>query len=367
MSRIIVDCQALRLYPVAKPGFTGATEVYARKVASGLAAGGHEVHVVAPDLENDERRGPTEWWWGPDNHPTRADVVVVLHSLAFADQYAGDALVLASNGAEVPGMDDRLASRVAAFPVFSRVHGELLCRLNPGVPVGRVVVTGLGVDLDEYPLHPEKIPGRTWVGNDPSRGLWHVLDVLERVQQRVPEASLAISYDFDANFERLKWHQNAMAEMLWECKRRIAAIPNVLNLGALERPAVVRQQLAAQVHLWPADPANVGTQLHGQSQMEAAAAGCALVVSDVEAFPEVFGEAATILPTIGTFVPDPVGEEGMRVDAQDYADVVVELLTDDAAWDAASRKSRALAERHTWRHVTDRWLALVGQLSGVLA
>jgi len=365
--RIIVDCQALRLYPVAQTGFTGMTETYARRIARGLAAAGHEVHVVAPDLDDDERRGPNEWWWSPANHPSRADVVVAVHSLAFAEQYTGDALVVASNGAEVPGLDDRIASLVAAFPVLSRTHGELLCRLNPGVDPGRVVVTGLGVDLDEYPLCPTKVPGRLWVGNDPSRGLWHVLDVLERVQARVPAASLAISYDFDTHFERFKWHQNAASEMLWECKRRMATLPNVLDLGALDHAGVVQQQLAAQVHVWPSDPANVGTQLHGGSQLEAAAAGCALVLSDVEAFPEVFGEAAVVLPTIGTFFPDRDGEDGTRVGADDYAEEVVELVTDPAAWDRASRASRALAERNTWSAVVDRWCALVDQLMGVPA
>lgn len=366
MSKILIDCQALRLYPLGQEGFTGATEQMVHALARGLAEQ-HVVHVVTADLEEEEWRAPTLCYWPPGNHPSRANVVVAVHSLEFAEQYAGDALVLASNGAEVPGLDDRLASLVAAFPVFSRVHGELLCRLNPGIDASRCVVTGLGVDLADYPLHPEKVPGRIWVGNDPSRGLWHVLDVLERVQERVPDASLAISYDVDTNFERLKWHQNAMAEMLWECRRRIATIPNVLNLGALERPDVVRHQLAAQVHLWPSDPANVGTQLHGQSQMEAAAAGCALVLSDVEAFPEVFGEAAEILPTIGTFVPDPVGEDGVRVDAGDYADAVVEVMTDPDRWAEASRKSRALAEKHTWDRVVERWLAMVDQLAGVPA
>jgi len=367
MTRVILDCLSLRLYPLARPGFHGATETYAKRLAAGLAARGHEVHVVAPDLADDEQRGEREHWWPASYHPSRADVVVCVHSLAHADQYAGDALVVASNGADVPGLEGTLADLVAAWPVFSRTHGELLCRTNPTIKPERCVLTGLGVDLDEYPPEPVKVPARMWVGNDPARGLANTLDIFDRVKQHVPEATLRISYDFAAQFERLKWHQNAAAETFWECRRRLGSTAGVSLLGTLERSDLVTEQLDAMVHVWPSDPANVGTQLHGVSQMEAAAAGCALVLSDVEAFPEVFGTAAEVLPVVGRFLADPEGDDGRRIDAQDYADVVIELLRDPDRWREASRRARRLAEQHTWEAVIGRWCQLLEQLMWVPA
>ncbi|HKA94299.1 MAG TPA: glycosyltransferase family 4 protein [Acidimicrobiia bacterium] len=360
--RVILDCQHLKLYPVGKPGFSGGTETMVRVLARGLAEAGHAVHVVTPDLEEDEQRGANEWWWSPSCYPTRADVVVMVGSLAGAEHYAGDALVYATNGAELPDrLTPEIAGLVAAFPVFSEVHADLLCKTNPGVLRERCVVTGLGVDLDDYAPDPVKMPGRIWVGNDPSRGLWHVLDVFDLVKNAVPDATLHVTYDVDGLFGKMKWHQNALAEMLWECKRRLATTPGVTLLGAVDRPTLVREQSEAHVHVWPSDPSNVGTQLHGLSQMDAAAAGCALVLSDVEAFPEVFGEAATIFPTIGTFVPTPEGE-GYRIDAQDYADRVVELMQDAEQWADASRRARRLAERNTWEECVGNWLLLLDRI-----
>jgi glycosyltransferase involved in cell wall biosynthesis len=405
MSKVILDCQHLKLYPVGKPGPAGGTELMVHVLARGLVAGGHTVHVVTPDLDEEEERGERLTYWPPAYHPTRGDVVVMVGSLAGAEHYAGDALVYATNGVELP---DRLipetADLVAAWPVFSRKHGELLCRVNPTIKPERIVVTGLGVDAEDYifeagsravpdlrsyapsivrdergeggfermmraadeaAVRAYKVPGRVWVGNDPARGLVHVLDVFDLVRERVPEATLHVTYDFDQQFERMKWHQNALAETLWECRRRLDTTPGVTLLGAVSRGQVIREQLEAQVHLWPSDPPNLGSQIHGISQMEAAAAGCALVLSDVEAFPEVFGGVADILPTIGTFMPDPEGEDGRRVDARDYADVVVALMTDPDLWAKASRDSRALAEQHTWSAVVERWLAMLEMLSGV--
>lgn len=370
--KLIIDARNLKLYPVGKPGFHGGTETYVKVLAEGLAGKGHTVHVVTPDLDEDEQRGPSEWWWGPQAHPTKADAVVMVHSLAGADDYAGDALIYATNGVDpYLGPDGRLAELVAAFPVFSRNHGELMCAQNPTIDKSRCVVTGLGVDLGEYPDRrdpleeravPDRVPGRIWVGNDPARGLWHVLDTFEKVQAAYPEASLHITYDFDRQFEQHRWRQNSLAETMRECRSRLKTIPGVVNLGSLDRSGVIQQQLEAMVHLWPSDPPNVGSQIHGISQMEAAAAGCALVLSDTEAFPEVFGGVAEILPVPGRFVPDPDGN-GRRIDAQDYADVVLELLRDPEAWAKASRDSRKLAEQHTWAAVIDKWNAMLGMLS----
>jgi glycosyltransferase involved in cell wall biosynthesis len=362
--KLIISALHLKLYPVAQPGFHGGTETLVKVLAKGLAAEGHEVHVVAPDTDGDERRGPNEWWWGPDYHPSKADIVVMVGSLAGAEHYEADGLVYCTNGAELPDLlSPEVAGIVAAYPVFSTTHARLMCQLNPGIPKERCVVTGLGVDLDEYPNDPaeHKLPGRIWVGNDPARGLWNVLDVFEIVQREHPEASLRITYDFDRQFEAHRWHQNAMAEMFWECKRRIATIPNVVNLGALDRAGVVREQLEAQVHLWPSDPPNIGSQVHGLSQMEAAAAGCALVLSDVEAFPELFAGVADILPVPGQYIPDPEGD-GRRIDARDYAEIVLDLFRDPEAWARASAASRKLAEKHTWADCLGNWVLLLDQL-----
>lgn len=384
MTDVLFDCRNLSLYPMAKSGFRGGTELAVERIAHGLAENGFVVHVVTKDADQMERRGDSEFWWPATMHPSRADVVVMVAALAGAEDYEADCLIYFTNGAELPNrLTPEVAGLVSAYPVFSRKHGELLCKLNPAIPPERCVVTGLGVDTATYtaawasicvaghtrtglPIDEvfaaSKVPGRIWVGNDPARGLVNTLDIFDLVKERVPHATLHVTYDLERQFARVKWQHNAAAEVLWECKRRLENTPGVTLLGAVSREEVVRQQLEAQVHLWPSDPVNVGSQIHGLSQLEAAAAGCALVLSDVEAFPEVFGEAATILPTIGTFAPGP-DEDGSRIDAQDYADAVVELMTDAAKWAEASRKARKLAEKMTWEDVTGQWLLMLDLLA----
>lgn len=366
--RVIFDARALDLYKGwASGSFHGGTEGMVKRLASGLAAKGHTVHVVTPDLPEEEQRGEHEWWWGPENHPTHADAVVMVPSIEMIEPYSADHLIVATNGL---GHALGNPEMVDAFPVFSQCHAELLHKTQ-GVPLEKCHITGLGIDLDAYPPFIEgvaasgrhalpfyKQPGRLLYANDPQRGLWHVLDVFDALKLEVPDATLHVAYDFDRQFEAHRWAATALAEELWECRRRMMMTPGVHSLGNLSAENLIREQLECQVHVMPSDPPNLGSQIHGLTQMECAAAGAALVLSDTEAFPEVFGEAAEILPLPGTFLP-PLDR---RFDAKDWALNVAAIMSDAERWDTMSRASRALAEQHTWSAVIDRWDALLVRL-----
>lgn len=350
------------MYPVGKPGFRGGTELMVERLAHGLAGAGNIVHVVTPDLDREEQRSPGEWWWGPRSFPTHADVAVLVHSLEFVREYDAEHYVFATNGIDAwAGPDGQWAELIDAFPVFSDNHAKLLCLATPTVDRAKCHITGLGVDLLKYPPGAAKVPGRIFFSNDPSRGLFHMLDIFDAVRRQVPHATLHVGYDFTRQFELRKWNHQYLAQQMWEMKRRIESTPGVVDLGALTPGDVFLEQLACEVHVMPSDPNNTGTQIHGIQQMECAAAGCPLVLSDIEAFPEVFGEAAICLPVPGTWVP----QLERRIDAEDWAAPIVELMTDKDKWREASQKARALAERHTWDAVVDKWGTMLNSLTAV--
>lgn len=354
MSKVILDGTALRLYGLGKATFHGGTEQVVKEVARGLAGKGHTVHVVTPDLDTDEQRGPTEFWWGPENHPTTADVVVMAHSLENVSPYSADRLILLTNGVDPDlGPGHSFASHVDAFPVFSQTHADLLVQHRPTVDPAKVHVTGLGVA--QIRAKPAPVPGRIFFSNNPANGLWHVLDIYDALKQDVPAATLHIGYDFDGQFARYQWEASSTAEMFWECKRRIETTPGITNLGALDRAALETEERACQVHVMPQDSQNPSTTIWGLTAMECAASGAALVLSDNPGYQEVFGEAATLLPLPGTFLP----ALQRRYDAADWAEAVAGLMKDETTWTKASRKSRKLAEKHTWRKVIGRWEAML--------
>jgi glycosyltransferase involved in cell wall biosynthesis len=375
--RVIFDARALRLYPVGKPGFKGGTELMVERIARGLAMKGHTVHVVTPDLEQEEQRHyswivrdfPSSdpgrasiWWWGPHNFPRNADAVVLVHNMQGLEaDYEADHLIVATNGLDpYCGPDHEWAAGVDAWPVFSQHHLDLLCGNIPTIQRNRCYITGLGVDLSEFSTGVPKVPGRLFWASDPARGLWHLLDVFDHVKRAESSATLHVAYDFGAQFAYHQWQANSLAEALWECKQRLEATQGVVSLGAVDTAQLRREQAECQVFAYPCDPVTAGSELFCLSAMEAAAAGCALVLGENEALPEVFEDAAMLLPLPGKWL----SAHDRRYDAQDWADQVVGLMQDPANWERMSQNSRALAERNSWAAVIERWEEMLRGLKG---
>src|SRR5437762_180889 len=97
---IIFDARSLRLYPVGKAGFSGGTEGMVHRLGTGLAARGHLVHVVTPDLDRMEQRADRLFYWGPGSYPSKGEVLVCVHSLEFVRDYDCDSYVFATNGVD---------------------------------------------------------------------------------------------------------------------------------------------------------------------------------------------------------------------------------------------------------------------------
>ncbi len=358
--RLLFDCTPETMYPLAKEGFSGGSQTYVKAISHGLASRGHDVHIIANDLAQDEQRGPNEHWWPKSYYPHTFDVAVMqMHVRPNPDYEAPVCVLMTSCIDPYLGPEHTWAEGIDAFPLFSEVHKQLLLQARPTVSADKCFITGLGVDLDNYPTTVPKIPGRMLYANDPCRGLFYVMDIFDLVKKQVPEATLHVAYNFDLQLSWRQWEHSQMAELLWDCKRRMETTPGMVNVGGLDRNTLIREELECQVHCMPSDPPGRGTQTHGITQLECAAAGCALVLSDIEAFPEVFGEGAILLPVIGKYLP----ELERRTSAADYAEVVVELMQDKDKWLKASQSARVLAEQHTWSRVVDNWESMLTQIT----
>lgn len=356
---IIYDVSNHDMYPIGQDGFTSGTVIMVRKIAEGLANRDHVVHVITPDLEVEEQRGPTLWYWPKDYHPRLADVAIQLMHVNPQPSYDAVLLILQTFGIDpYLGPDHSWASNVDAFSVLSEIHGSRLRQARPTIQKKQIFVTGLGVDLDDYRggILPAKVPCRMLYANDPCRGLLDVLDIFDIVKKKIPEATLHVAYDFDANLDRLGWEHSQRAQMLWECKIRMEHTPGVVNLSKLSRQEIIQEQIECSIHIMPSNAHN--DQWHGLTQLECAAAGAVLVLSDIGAFPELFDTGATVLPQIGKYYE----ELNRRINATDYAGQVIKLMQNHKKWEEKSQKARAMAAKFTWDKVIDAWEQMFAKL-----
>jgi phosphatidylinositol alpha-mannosyltransferase len=180
---------------------------------------------------------------------------------------------------------------------------------------GRVRIVPNAIDVASYDIPTGRIDRRVaFLGrDDPRKGLSVLLEAWPAVRARVPEA-----------------------ELLVMGADRPPGISGVHFTGPVSGGEKRRLLASSRVFVAP----NLGGESFGIVVVEAMAAGCAVVVSDLPAFVEVTGDAA---------VSVPAGDPGA------LADAVASLLLDPSESRRLSAASRRRAARYDWLDVVTRY------------
>lgn len=306
--------------------------------AAAAAVPGLDLAVTGHDLEWRDRQGPDPAAaatlrhlardWGADlvhvNGYREAaagfdvPVVVAAHSCVRSWWRAcrGDALPPAWD-AYAEGVRAGLAAAHAlAAPTASFL--EEFRRCWGGLPPAAVIRNGR--DLPEPPPRPRRpvclTAGRLW---DRAKGV----DLLAAVAHELP------------------WPIE-IAGPLPETGGAAGALPGLRRLGVLTPDETLAAMAAAELFVAPAR-----YEPFGLAVLEAAAMGCALVLSDLPTFRELWDGAARFVP------PD---------DAAALRTALVELARDPAARDRLRGAARERARRYDAAATTRGWLALYGEV-----
>jgi glycosyltransferase involved in cell wall biosynthesis len=118
-------------------------------------------------------------------------------------------------------------------------------------------------------------------------------------------------------------------------------VPGLPPTVELSRPELVALQRTAQVLIYPLDPVRP-SDFFSMAVLEAMAAGTPVIVSDADSMPELWSDAAVVLPR--------------PIDLGAWYEAVDRLLTDRAEWREHSARGRALSARYDWTEVAANYL-----------
>lgn len=340
MSRIILDCREyVTALPITGVG-TRATEALLKRIATTLADDGHRVDVITAEPEEHYLNGVM--WWPAHYFPHKCDTLIAFERLDRIGEFQFDRLLVSLNR-----IDPMLAGNEAKaerFVCFSDNHMEVLLRARPTIRAEQCVVIGPGVDMPSKTL--PRIRNRLLWTNSPDRGLLHIARFWPRLLELVPDATISVTYDFDAYLRKVYWLADVVAEHALEIKAWMDSNPtSVLNKGELTSEQVLEEQLQAEVFVYPADTAKPGQLFHCFAAQEGAAAGLALVLSATDGLPEVFGDVAE-------FIPDPSDHEA-------WAQGLTALLQDRERLARMRLRSRTWAIPQKWSLHAKAWRDLV--------
>jgi glycosyltransferase involved in cell wall biosynthesis len=220
------------------------------------------------------------------------------------------------------------------------------------VPACHIVRTRLGTAASAVdPPRRVAVPGtrgrRLAYASTPFRGLDVLLDLFPRIRAACPDAELDI-------FSSMKVYGVSEADDRKQFRSlyKKAKQPGVNLIGTVPQLELAERLREARVLAYP----NHYAETFCIAAVEAQAAGCAVVTSDLGALAETVGDGGVCIPG------DPQSASYQRA----FVEACVSLLTDDDRWHAMSERALARAWTHfTWGQIAEEWQALIRAESSV--
>ena len=121
----------------------------------------------------------------------------------------------------------------------------------------------------------------------------------------------------------------------------VAGLPPSVEMG---RSELIELQKTAMVQIYPLDPIRP-SDYWSLSVAEAMAAGTPVITTDADAMPEVWSEAARIIPR-----PVSIGE---------WIEETERFLIDRKVWQTHSERGKRLVQQYDWTKQAKRYLDVV--------
>ncbi len=327
------------MYPPLSSKMTGGSELLLRHIAKAMVEAGHRVDCIATEPKEQILEG--SYWWTTRKHPVVCDVYICFETLEFLPGFEYKRAYASLNRIDPTLAGD--ADKVEYFVTFGETHKRYLLDLNKEIPPERVKIIGPGVDIP--PWQPKK-RNQVLYCNAPGRGLVHFARMWDKVVQKVPDATLALTYNLERDIRNHRWKQNTQSLEVVEMMQWIRSNPKgVVNHGELSRPEALRVQAESELYAYPCDPPGVGTCVHCFAAMEAAAAGNALLLAATEGLPEIYKDVAT-------FLSYPIREA-------EWPDAIEEILGKRSELERDQHRNRKWARKHPWSLNHRLWQELV--------
>lgn len=202
----------------ARKGVGGSEEAVIH-LSTKLAKKGWNVTVYANCGHQEKKFDGVTWrpFWSW-NYRDKQDVTILWRSLKMCDyEINSDKIFVDLHDVIMDGEfnEKRLANIDKVF-VKSKAH--LAC--FPSLPEEKAVIVPNGIEWDQFNQEIEREPGLIVITSSPDRHLSATLDIVERLQERVPNIRVMWAYGWDIwdvvhgeNAEAIKWKQEMIERM----------------------------------------------------------------------------------------------------------------------------------------------------------
>ena len=338
-----------------KKRMIGGGETAVIELTEAMAELGHEVHVYGhcPDKPKkvwDSKvypRGKGKLIWHRaekwvEDHNKPFDVLVVCEDSHWFHQTNAKLNVMHIQ-LNHPTIIPELVESVNLYVCVSGWHMQSVLQLYPWMAKDSALVTHLpeaiNLKYSQAAKPIEKTKNRVVYASSPDRGLHHFLEIWPRVKAKVPEAELHVYYgalNWATQASHLMEEQGLAALKILELERR----EDVYFYPPMDKWTLAEEMQKACILAYPCDTV-LPSEGYCITILLANAAGTPVVTTDCDAFGEVHSRYSAMLP--------------LPLNAEDFADAIIELLTDKTAWRTYSVRGLRRTRECTWDKVALKW------------
>lgn len=249
-----------------------------------------------------------------------------------------------------PGHEDF----VDLYACPSETHRNYLSRATD-VSASKMDVVPLCCNPELHPPPGPRRPGSVAYSSSPDRGLHHLLEWWPEIKKRVPEANLRVYYRVLPWCDEILREPSQRGSRYWKRAKFVKEAltrgeGDVTLVGPLPQRKLMRELAQTRVFAYPCDPMRF-TEGFSVSVLDACAAGCVPVISGVDAFPELWWNAACVVP--GN--PSHGGEAKKEL----WINTICRALTDDDFASEVRTSAKARARELTRGVVARQWESLI--------
>ncbi len=337
-------------------GVTGSEQALLY-LAQALGEAGHEVLCYVPTGAVSKTGNVTlrdsQTSWPRFEEADDADIAISWLSASFLRDVGPEKLRINS----VQINDWRLSTpdyqnTVDAFVYVSKAHqAHLRTQIGYHYQEEKAEIIPNGVDLARFEgIQEERIPHRCVYLSSPDRGLHWLLNIWPEIHLSYPDAELHVYYEVDKwiNMVRSAPTEAGLRALYVEAKRSILANHGVVFHGAMPPSKLAHELLKADLLLYPCDTMGF-TEGFGVAVLEAAAAGCLPVITDRDAFQEIYGQSGAVI----------VPQNGDRRWIKTYLDHVLHIMNRPLERQERRAQVQEFARQYDWKIVAKQWMDML--------
>ena len=249
----------------------------------------------------------------------------------------------------------------------SRTHARLMHH-RYGIPLEHFSAIPNAVDPSWYDFGATRNPFSVMYASSPDRGLHHLLQLWPQIRTREPRAELHVYYEISRwlsmceSIPYIAPEMAGLAKMIRRFRYSLDASDGVFWEGAVHPRQVARDMCRAGVLAYPCETIFF-TEGFGTTPMQAHIAGMRVILSDTDAFPDVYGSGPGLDEPAGLPLVGSAGEANPLIPRTEipaeFAPRVVEAMRsmvgrEGWAWSSPA-SARQLADRYSWTRVGAMW------------